>query len=270
MTSNEILKADLLDIIFENRNKQYGAYALRKEYNARMWLSVGIAISLFFAVFLLIRPMSSGGNQVAPFFDEGHILTDVELDPAVPQPPAPLPQPATQQQTRVAQVQYHNLFRIVPNDVTSNIATQSDLEGAVIGSIHSEGPPAPNGNVQPPQAGNGGAAEIREPETPKAPLPSSAPEFPGGMSAWLAFLSRHLHSPSSLEPGEKKTVMVQFYVDTEGNITNFKIVQSAGKEYDNEVIRVLKKMPRWKPAIQNGVAVPVSFTQPVTFMGLEE
>jgi len=52
-------------------------------------------------------------------------------------------------------------------------------------------------------------------------------------------------------------------------VTNFEVIQSAGGMYDNEVIRVLKKMPKWKPAIQNNQPVARYFTQPVTFMGLE-
>ena len=56
----------------------------------------------------------------------------------------------------------------------------------------------------------------------------------------------------------------------DGSITKFEIIQSGGAAFDNEVIRVLKKMPKWKPAVQNGQNVSVMFTQPVTFVAYEE
>ena len=106
-------------------------------------------------------------------------------------------------------------------------------------------------------------------EKPFEPV-ERVPEFPGGMKAWTNFLSNNLETPSQLESGEKKTVMIRFKVATDGSVTGFEVVLSAGSVYDNEVIRVLKKMPKWKPAIQNGHIVATSFTQPVTFVGVEQ
>jgi protein TonB len=73
-----------------------------------------------------------------------------------------------------------------------------------------------------------------------------------------------------LEAGQKRSVLVRFAVGEDGTVTQFEILQSGGNAFDNEVLRVLKKMPKWKPAIQNGRAVSVMFTQPVTFMAFEE
>ena len=86
----------------------------------------------------------------------------------------------------------------------------------------------------------------------------------------MNFLQRNLNAPSELEPGEKKTVSIRFFVSVDGAITDFEIVQSAGKTFDSEVIRVLKKMPKWRPAIQHGQPIARAFTQPVTFVGMEE
>ena len=86
----------------------------------------------------------------------------------------------------------------------------------------------------------------------------------------MAFLNRHLRTPDELEAGQKRTVLVRFAVSVEGSVTQFEIVQSGGPAFDNEVIRVLKKMPKWKPAVQNGQNVSVMFTQPVTFVAYEE
>ena len=59
-------------------------------------------------------------------------------------------------------------------------------------------------------------------------------------------------------------------VSTDGSITNFEVLKSGGESFDREVIRVLKKMPKWKPAIQNGHPAATSFTQPVSFMVHEQ
>jgi protein TonB len=73
-----------------------------------------------------------------------------------------------------------------------------------------------------------------------------------------------------LEAGQKRSVLVRFSVSEDGSVTQFEIVQSGGEAFDREVLRVLRKMPRWKPAIQNGRPVSVLFTQPVTFVAMEE
>ncbi len=96
------------------------------------------------------------------------------------------------------------------------------------------------------------------------------PQFPGGQQAWLSFLNRFLRVPEDMESGVCKTVLVKFFVGIDGSIDGFEIVQSGGNTLDNEVIRVLKKMPKWKPAIQNRHPVAVSFIQPVTFQAMEE
>lgn len=100
--------------------------------------------------------------------------------------------------------------------------------------------------------------------------PDRQPQFPGGNQAWLAFLNTHLRPPQDLESGEKRVVNIRFFVDVDGTIANFQVARSGGNVFDNEVIRVLKKMPKWIPAMQGGQPMAVAFTQPVTFVGQEE
>ena len=73
-----------------------------------------------------------------------------------------------------------------------------------------------------------------------------------------------------MEPGEKKVVLVKFFVNADGSVTQTEIVQSSGETYEREVLRAFKKMPKWNPAIQNGHKIAVAFTQPVTFIGPDE
>jgi protein TonB len=271
MTSNEILKADVLDIIFDNRNKQYGAYALRKNYNSRMGLALALAISSTALAFLLINPSSSSDMPSKPAKTEYEVLA-IQLPEEEPQPETPPPPVRPAPQTPVAQLQFIDQFRITDNRVVDPGPTHIDLAKTAIGSSNTDGPAAGPGLQPPPDYvpgnGTGNTPAPVQPETPFV-IREQAAHFPGGMDAWLNFLRKHLETPESMEPGEKRTVVIRFQVSAEGAVTGFEVVQSAGSMFDKEVIRVLKKMPKWMPAIQNGHAVSVSFTQPVTFVAEE-
>ena len=100
-------------------------------------------------------------------------------------------------------------------------------------------------------------------------MSESDAQFPGGKEAFAKFLTKYLITPGELEAGEKKTVLVRFMVDADGTISKTEILQSDGEDYSREVIRVLAKMPKWIPAMQNGTKVATWFTQPVSFIGVE-
>lgn len=94
--------------------------------------------------------------------------------------------------------------------------------------------------------------------------------FPGGKQGLIDYLSKNLVSPIVLDTGKRARVVVQFLINTDGKVSNFKIIESGGKLFDKEVIRVLQAMPRWTPKLQNGRPVAEVFTQPVTFNFTEE
>jgi TonB family protein len=92
-------------------------------------------------------------------------------------------------------------------------------------------------------------------------------EFPGGSTAFGLYLRDNLLYPELLKKGEEKTVVTRFEIDAAGLCQNIAILQSPGTVYDNEVKRVLAKMPAWKPASKNGTPVSMLVTQPITFKG---
>jgi protein TonB len=265
MTSHEILKADILDILFDNRNKLYGAYSLRRHYEARLGTALATALSTALLIFLLAKPNMSPGAADMPKPDI--ILRTV----AIPKPltPHPLKVISRVQPSQSAQNSYVNKIKMVDNpDPDRVIRPLPDIEKGAIGTSNIEGAIPETQTVSIPAAPV--APEVTSThETGLAPL-ERGPEFPGGTQAWTNFLNRYLHTPSDLDAGEKRTVLISFLVDADGLVTGFNVKQSGGSAFDNEVIRVLKKMPRWKPAIQNGHAIAVPFTQPVTFVGVEE
>ncbi len=266
MHSNEILRADLLDILFEGRNKQYGAYTLRKYYNNRMMLSTGIALSGVILLLLLVGGNSSVTlTRPAPGKDVTLITVVIPPDPK-PVIPPPVQRPASV--PAAAQQAFTDNFKLVDRTPVTAMLPQELITN--VSDVTHSGPdvPVPYVNPVPPATTNPGPP--MQPNTPAEPPIQREPEFPGGLKAWLAFLQNNLQVPSSLEAGEKKTVMIRFQVSADGMVTGFEVAQSGGRLYDNEVIRVLKRMPRWKPAIQNNIPVARSFTQPVTFVGVEE
>ena len=268
MTSYEILKASLLDIVFDNRNKQYGAYALRKEYNYRMMLSLILALSSIGLLFLFTRKEHSDEKMIG--LPDTVVIRDFNL-PEVKQKQPKVEQISSQQ---VARKKFTDLIEIVPDDqfLNNTVPHLDELNDVQISDKNGTGNiftgTQPTG---PENHGTGDGQASAGDQAPEKPaLIQREPEFPGGMKAWVDFLNTHLRVPDELESGEKKTVLIRFLVSEEGEVTGFAVVQSAGRLYDNEVIRVLKKMPRWKPALQDSKAVSRSYTQPVTFMGIEE
>ena len=264
MTSQQILQSDVLDILFEGRNKAYGAYLLRRSYPKELAKAVGITTSLVLALLFFGGPSQTKGTVVSS--DDGFILKDVDVSKQKIELPKPKALPPVQQVKQAV-----SLDVIKPVDKTTTPpATQRDLDDALPGATNIDGPPATGPQPPPlPPANTGSGTAEPTVEKPEPPLPSRQPQFPGGTAAWLKFLEHNLTPPSDLEAGERRSVLVRFSVDEEGVITNFKVVQSGGSDFDNEVIRVLKKMPRWLPAIQAGKPAAVSFTQPVTFQAAE-
>ncbi|EJX03610.1 TonB family protein [gut metagenome] len=92
------------------------------------------------------------------------------------------------------------------------------------------------------------------------------PEYPGGMSALMKYLGDHVKYPTEAQKAkEQGRVIVQFVVETDGSVSNIKVVRSVSPLLDAEAIRVMSMMPKWKPGMQRGEAVRVKFTVPVTF-----
>lgn len=128
--------------------------------------------------------------------------------------------------------------------------------------------------AQKPVADTVATAQTPQPvQTPYAPPVRAAERsasFPGGQEAMLSFLRTNLISPEDeLRIGEKKVVVARFLIQPDGTATDIEITKPGGANFDKEVIRVLKMMPRWEPQLTNGFPVTVSVTQPITFVRQE-
>jgi protein TonB len=241
---------------------------LRKQYAGRLGIALISTIAGVFLIMMIIKSSYSVAiNSILVPKDEVIIKTVY-----IPEPPhQPVIEPIIRQSAQAATQQYTNIDIVPDHEAETSVPANDVLIDKQIAIETKDGLL----NMVPPvqEKGAGDQTTIQpvlsEPKHTFDPV-ELQPQFPGGPQAWTAFLQRHLRVPEELEPGSKKTVLVRFMVSGDGSITDFEIVQSGGSAFDNEVIRVLKKMPRWNPAVQNGRTISLSFMQPVTFQAFEE
>lgn len=276
MKPANIATASYLDIIFDGRNKEYGAYQLRNRYGNRMWWALGLTFAICAALVALsyVSPASANESGADKLVMEEHVIHTVKEEPNKPPPP-----PVPPRRIEIPQIKTVKLTTavIVDNDkVIEPPPTQTDLQESRIGSITANGV-KDNGIVAPPQVldDNKGIVqlkkEVAEDDTPFLKVEIDA-EYPGGAGAWRNFLERNLRSDTPAENGAAPghyTVIVQFIVDKNGGLSDLKPLTSIGWGMEQEALRVIKKSGKWKPAIQNGRAVTAYRKQPVTFIVLE-
>jgi len=266
MKAETILQSDLLDIIFENRNKQYGAYQLRKEYNGRLYrallFTLGIVL-LFISFNILSKYFTAKMVSIVSTknVDSGIILTTVRI-PETPAPPLvkPTPQLAT----------IRNMVPlIVPDDQAKDtIATVDNLINNVISDKTNAGTPSNTDNAS---AQQNPAAVIEtkpapEPDNKVIENPEVLPEFPGGTAALLRFLGKNLQVPEeAMDAGQRIKIPVKFVVNRDGSLGDVEFLAQADQRFIKEILRVVAKMPRWKPGSVQGKTVAVYFTIPIIF-----
>jgi protein TonB len=274
METKNILNADVLDILFDGRNKEYGAYDLRRTYNKRIVTSITVMLS---SVCIVSMSFAFAGKKTSD--DITYMTKDIELASVetpkkpieTPPPPAPKP-PAPPEHVDLKTIK-NTAYDIVADDkVPENEKPPqvADLENAVIGTFNKEGDESDGTVIAPPGDPNGttGVTNItREPEETNDPLMKVEieSEYPGGITAWQRFLNRNLHYPQDAVDNEiQGTVVVQFIVDKEGNVSDVEAV-SGPPELKAEAVRVIKKSGKWTPAIQNGRKVKSYKKQPTGF-----
>lgn len=275
MKPDMILKSDLLDIIFENKNKQYGAYVLRKEYFKR--LKYSLIITVLFAAIVGYLFFSSKTvaikKSIADLLNDYHFAT-VTIESAKKK--EVVVKKVKHISAQIIKELPYNGYQVVKDDLVKNIIpTIKDIQNAVIGNAYKDGKEITIQEIQLTNTihvGNNISANNTVIEELSKPLEYAEvmPQFPGGMDAFKKFMLKNLRHPNDLEDGVKVLVKAKFVVDKEGNIVNIEIIESGGKELDKEVERVVAKMPKWLPGKQNGSNVAVFFKLPVTFLGSVE
>ena len=258
MEANKILSSDILDLIFEGRNKEYGAYYLRKTYNRRIWLALAITAgiaALLFIYFFVSQSIDS--NKTAAIEVKEVVLEDIKQEEE--EKPEPPPKIVKDEEVKKEDV---------PPEVTK-------LEDTKIDVVSQEGI-KDLGIAAPPVIDEGKKvveAPKVEDENKVFEKVEVEAEFPGGLSAWARYLQRNLNNNAPIDNGAPPgsyTVVVQFIVDKQGNISDVKALTSHGFGMEEEAVRAIKRGPKWTPAIQNGRNVNAYRKQPITFVVAEE
>lgn len=247
-----------LDIVFEGRNKSYGAYDLRKKNtstNVRAFIIGAVIFAFAVATPMLMELIPDSSDEDTTLNDK---IVTVKLPPKeekpkenIPPPPPPPP--------KVDQVKFVKPVVAKTNEVTEEPPKVEEIKDKNLGKEDIKGDPNADLVLTPPGDGPK-QAEVTEDNT----IYNSAgievkPEFPGGIQKWYSFLKNNFQAPD--EPGLKGKVIVSFVVEKDGSLTDIKVLRDIGFGTGKEAERVLKKGPRWTPAEQNGKKVRCSFIQ---------
>lgn len=263
MKTETLVAKDWDDLVFENRNKEYGAYEVRKAYSGNLvagfTVSMGIAL-LAFVIPIIVSLMGGDVKKIVeaiPKLSDPHVLSQPPvLEPPVTPPPAAA---QAQVQTTALTPQVTTAIvpetNVVPNDDMVFGNTTEPVEGPIGEGLPSEGP---------------GIAQI---EAPAVVIPPTIfdhaevmPSFEGGLEAIYKFIKKKIHYPAaSRRIGIEGTVYVSFVINSEGKVVDVKAIKGISPDCDKEAERVVSLLPNWSPGMQNHHPVSVRMTVPIKF-----
>lgn len=274
------------DIVFEGKNKQFGAYQLRKKSPKRHGIAILAVIAFLIAVALSVwgylkyeeakeaELNAQGADMSQVEIAQEDVVEDVPEDEIEPEYLEPEEQPveeevASQQMTEIAIVEVpdkdkevKSMDEVKENEAqvgTTNIEGTTDITKVQNATKDIIAPPEPP-KVEP-------KPEPKKPEPEKIfEAVEQQAQFPGGNGALNSWLSKNLRYPELAQQNNiEGRVIVQFVVEKDGSISHPVIARGVDKELDKEAIRVVKRMPKWQPGKNNGIAVRSKFTLPVVF-----
>ncbi len=270
MSRVSIFEKKWIDLVFEGKNKEYGAYQLRQE-DSRTTL-----VAFFFGIVFLsgfVFALSSFANpvEVLPegFNPETSIRVDVYNPPKNDEPEHKLP--AAKKTEVVDEVKNEDLkdpviaeknekfVDVNTNDEMKKNATTS--ENGVVGA---------SGTSKDPSDGEGktGTSTMVEPKKPEGTvitaLLDKQPEYPGGINKFYEYVGNNFEKPE-MDETENISVYVSFVIEKDGSMTDVRVLRNPGYGLGKEAIRVLKSLrTKWKPGIKDGQPVRTQFTLPIT------
>ena len=260
----DLLNNNWLEIVFEGRNKSYGAYDLRKSVTKNTTKAF-ILGTIIFAVLVSIPTII----RMIPDAQEDTTLdtkiTAVKMPPKKEKPKENLPPPPPPP-PKVDQVKFVKPVVAKAEDVVEEIVVIKDLENKNIGKETIKGDPDAELTVEP--VGTGVAAVVEEDNTVYNVAGIEVkPDFPGGLEKFYAFVGKNYQAPE--EEGLKGKVYVTFVVEKDGSLTDIKVIRDIGYGTGKEAIRVLNKCPKWTPGEQNGKKVRCTFSLPINIQSAE-
>lgn len=271
MSKIDLIDNGWVDLVFEGRNKAYGAYQLRKNTGVRNVWSIIIMVALAALLGIII-----GVNAIIEANSKEEISAEVELSQiAKKEVKVEKKAPVKIEEAKPVE-KVKSSVKFVPPVIKKDsevkpeeeLKSQDDLNKTktAIGSFDVKGNDDAAGEVLKAKEVIAQPEPPKEEETKVFEVVEQMPSFPGGQAALLQYLSNNIKYPQiAMENGVSGRVICTFVVERDGSITDIRVARGVDPSLDKEAIRVLKSMPHWIPGKQNGSAVRVKFTVPVTF-----
>jgi periplasmic protein TonB len=250
----EKTKTDLDEIVFEKRNKNYGAYFMRKKYNRFVTYALVVACAVILAATIIPYILFKQAHSVNDNKDVSVELLDLTKPPedAPPPPPPPPPPEALEQKVKFT-------APVVTTDSVedSGALNQDDLNQQSTTTAVTE-----ETEIVVEETEN----QVIEQQAPILTIVELMPSYEGGEAAMYEWLGNNIKYPQvAKENTITGTVIVTFVVEKDGSITDVKVLKDIGGGCGEEALRVVKMMPKWKAGKQNGVPVRVQFNLPIRF-----
>ena len=277
MDINKILSADILDIIFDGKNKQYGAYDLRKTYNKRLTkallFTAALAALIFFASLLYATVFNKTGSEQLDVLDTQ--LAEIKKETPPPPPPPP-PPPKAPPPPEINQIKFTPPKIVKDEEVKEDEKIEEIKEDQVISTktVESDNKDA-KVEVAPEETKGTQVVEVKKDDDENKiwTKVEKEAEYPGGDAAWRSFLMNNLRGEVPVDNGANAgvyQVIVKFIVSKDGSLSDISCESDPGYGMCAEALRVIKKTKSWRPANQNGREVNAYRRQPITFQVEEQ
>lgn len=269
MNSSQILKSTLLDIIFDGKNKEYGAYELRSTYNRRISMAI-IGMLVLIGVILLGRTLA--GKLTPKDTEQALVVNETslqELQPEEPNTPPPPPPPSLPPPPPVATIQFTPPKVVKDEEVVKPPPEVKQIEEAKIDIKTQEGV-KDVGIVAPPSVEVGtqvvaAPVEKKVDEDRIFTKVEKEAQFPGGPGAWQKYVTQAIQRElDEFTESDYGTCIVKFVVDKAGAVSDVQATTMKGTKLAEVAVNAIRKGPRWVPAQQNGRYVNAYRLQPVT------
>ena len=264
----DLLGRKWLDIVFEGRNKSYGAYDLRKD-NTNTNLKALVIGALVFALAVATPIIADFISKATSSTDDGlhDRITAIKLPPKEEKPkedlkPPPPPKP------KEDVVKFVKPVVAKKDEVTEEPPKVEDLKDKNLGKEDIKGDKDAPLTIEPPGDGPKQVEVVDDNNIYNSAGIEVKPEFPGGIAKFYGFIKNNFTPPD--EPGLKGQVFVSFVVEKDGSLTDIKVLRDVGFGSGKEAERVLRKCPKWTPAEQNGKKVRCSYQIPIKIETPEE
>ena len=273
MAKIDLIDNGWVDLVFEGKNHSYGAYQLRKNTGKRnvMAILVMFAIGVAIAAFVAIKGVVENAMK-----QDVAIEADVELAKLAEKKEAKVEKKEEPKIEKVEVEKVKSSVKFVPPVIKkdSEVKPEEELKSqeelnktnTAIGAFDVKGNDEAAGEVLKAKEVIAQPEPPKEEETKVFDVVEQMPSFPGGPSALMQYLSSNIKYPVVAEEnGVQGRVVCTFVVERDGSITDVRVIRSVDPSLDKEAVRVVKSMPKWIPGKQNGSAVRVKYTVPVTF-----